>query len=395
MNSGGAAPTFWTAPRKTAARRWFFQIHFYAGLIAGLLWLVVGLTGSIIVFVPELRRMEVPGWTRVAPAGAPLPVETLWQRFHEARPNDKMVSIYFDFKPDWGLNFRSAAPNGDRIHTFLDQYRGTILASVDYNHSTLQWIYDLHSDLLGGNTGLKANAWFAFVLCLAAFSGMLLWWRGRRYWKLGLEYRTKASWKRQTWDLHNVGGFLFFLPLLLLSLSGAYFAYEHAFTSVSAALTGGPAEIKPPKVALREAPRRSLDEIQQSGLRALPGSAPSMIIFPARRGDPFTLRLRLPSDPHRLGLNWVYVDPVTARVLRVDRFDQQPLGVQLIRLMTPLHYGTIGGIFTRILWLIAGLLPGILFITALLMWWNRSLSKKWRRARQRTSEHLQLSGAPR
>jgi hypothetical protein len=68
---------FWRTPRKTAARRWIFQIHFYAGLIAGLLWTVVGATGSAIVFVPELRRFEVPGWTRVRPVGQALPLEPL------------------------------------------------------------------------------------------------------------------------------------------------------------------------------------------------------------------------------------------------------------------------------------------------------------------------------
>ncbi|MBV9745928.1 MAG: PepSY domain-containing protein, partial [Acidobacteriia bacterium] len=118
------------------------------------------------------------------------------------------------------------------------------------------------------------------------------------------------------------------------------------------------------------------------GLTVIPDSAPSMIIFPAKNGDAFTLRLRRPSDPHRIGLNWVYIEPSTAKVLRVDRFDQQPRDVQIIRLLTPLHYGTIGGYATRILWVITGLMPGLFFVTALLMWWNRTLSKKWRRARR-------------
>jgi len=100
------------------------------------------------------------------------------------------------------------------------------------------------------------------------------------------------------------------------------------------------------------------------------------LLWPAKQGDAFMLRLQLPSDPHRIGLNWAYVDPGTAEVLRVDRFSEQPLGVQVMRLITPIHYGTFGGYTTRILWVLAGLLPGILFITSLLLWWNRSLSKK-------------------
>jgi uncharacterized iron-regulated membrane protein len=372
--------SFWKSPRKTVLRRWLFNIHFYAGLIAGLLWLVVSVTGSVVVFAPELRRLEVSGWTRVEPIGQPLPLETLLQHFHEERPTDKMYSIYFDFKPTWGLNFRSVAANGDRIHTFVDQYRGNLLASVNYNarsHSPLQAIYDLHAELLGGPVGKKINAGFAFALCAMSISGILLWWRGRRYWKLGLEYRTNASWKRQLWDLHNLGGFLFSLPLVLLSVSGAYFAYGPAFAAFVGVITGGPGEIPPPK-ALQSGPRRSLDEIVESARRALPESVPSMIIFPTSTGDAFTLRMRLASDAHRIGLNWMYVDPASAQVLRVDRLGEQPLGVQIIRLLTPLHYGTIGGLSTRLLWLVVGLIPGVLFITGIVMWRNRVLSKKRR-----------------
>ena len=143
-------------------------------------------------------------------------------------------------------------------------------------------------------------------------------------------------------------------------------------------MTRGPAVIATPKIEKSDAPWRTLDEIADNALLALPGSTLSMINFPQKAGEPVSLRLKLPSDPHRIGLNWVYVDPVSAKVLRVDRLSEQPLGVQMMRLMTPIHYGTIGGYTTRILWIFVGLLPGALFITSLLMWWNRSLSKKWR-----------------
>src|SRR5438874_12420084 len=95
---------FWTTPRKTRARWWFWQLHFWTGLLAGLLWTVVGLTGSLLVFIPELRRFEVPGSTKVVPTGSPLPIQETVDRLLAQRPGDKMYSIYWDFKPDWGLN---------------------------------------------------------------------------------------------------------------------------------------------------------------------------------------------------------------------------------------------------------------------------------------------------
>lgn len=367
--------SFWESPRKTKLRYWAWQLHFYFGLTAGLLWLVVGISGSILVFIPELRRLEVPGWTKVVEQGQPKPIEEVVGTLLRERPGDKPLTMYWDFKSNWGLNLRTVAPNGDRIHSFLDPYRAVNLGSVNYHTTWLQWFYDLHADLLGGSTGRTVNAWFAFALVLASFTGLLLWWRGVKQWKLGLEYRTQASWKRQVWDLHNFGGFLFYLPLLILAVTGAYYAYQQAYGKVTSMLTGGPAVIAPPK-AKNQGPRKSLDEIAQSGLKALPGSKLSMILWPVKPDDAFTLRLQLPTDPHRIGLNWAYVDPVTAQVLRLDRFSEQPLGVQIMRLMTPIHYGTFGGYTTRLLWVVAGLLPGILFLTSLLMWWNRSLSKQ-------------------
>jgi len=367
--------SFLTKPRQTRLRFWSIQLHFYLGLIAGLLWLVVGVTGSLLVFIPELRRLEVPGMSKVEIIGVPKPIEEVVGSLLRDRPGDRPFSIYWDFKPNWSLNFRTVAPNGDRIHSFVDQYRAVNLGSVNYHLTWLQWAYDLHADLLGSLTGRKVNAWFAFALMLTSITGLLLWWRGIKQWKLGLEYRTKASWKRQTWDMHNLGGFLFYLPLFILALTGAYYAYPQAYGKVASALTGGPAVIPPPKSIDPKLPRKSLDEMVANAIAALPGSKLSMILWPANAGDAFMLRLQLPSDPHRIGLNWVYVDPGTARVLRLDKFSEQPLGVQVIRLMTPIHYGTFGGYATRILWIFAGLMPGVLFITSLLMWWNRSLSK--------------------
>ncbi len=368
--------SFLRSPRQTSLRHWAFQIHFYAGLIAGLLWLVVGVTGSILVFIPEMRRLEVAGWTKVSEQGSPKPIEEVVQHLLKERPGDRPFSIYWDFKPNWALNFRTVAPNGDRIHSFVDQYRAVNLGSVNYRYTWLQWFYDLHADLLAGHDGRAVNAWFAFLLVAASLTGLILWWRGLKQWRLGLEYRIQASWKRQVWDMHNLGGFLFYLPLLILAVTGAYYAYQEAYGQVVRALTGGPAVIAAPKAKSNGLPRKSLDEIVANAVAALPGSKLSMLLWPAKQGDAFMLRLQLPSDPHRIGLNWAYLDPETAEVLRVDRFSEQPLGVQVMRLITPIHYGTFGGYTTRILWVLAGLLPGILFVTSLMMWWNRSLSKK-------------------
>jgi uncharacterized iron-regulated membrane protein len=386
MTKDGGQPlseSFWASPRKTSLRRWSFYIHFYAGLIAGILFSVVGITGSVLIFVPELRVLEVPGHAEVQSTGQPLPLETLFQVIRKSRPNDFIESFSsaserdsFELTPNKALNFRSYSPTKERIQTFIDPYTGTIICQYNYNHRWLQKIYDLHENLLGGLTGKKINAWFAMLLLIVSIAGLLLWWRGKKYWRLGLEYRIQASWKRQMWDLHNLGGFLFFLPLLILAVTGIYYSYESQFATAAGVLTHSPTSIRTPRSSVPGAKWRPIDDILRSSDQAAPDCKPTIFYLPKSPDASFYVRVRCPYDPHAVGLTYIYVDPPTARTTFVDRFYQEPSGMRIIRLMTPIHYGDVGGPFTRILWIFVGLAPGILFVTSLLMWWNRSLSKK-------------------
>jgi uncharacterized iron-regulated membrane protein len=376
--------SFWVDPRKTKLRKWIFYIHFYAGLIAGMLFSVVGITGSAIVFVPELRVIEAPGDADVHADGEALPLQAIFQKIRQSRPRDYVESFSsanerdsFELTPNKSLNFRSYAPNGDRIQTFIDQYTGKILCQYNYNHRFLQKIYELHDNLLGGLSGRRVNAWFAMLLLVVSVAGLMLWWRGQRYWRLGFEYRTQASWKRQVWDLHNLGGFLFFLPLLILAVTGIYYSYESEYAAIASALTHGPAIIHVPKIPGDPTRRRPLDEIIAASDRAAPDCRPTIVEFPKRSDEDISVRVHCPADPHAVGLSYVYVDPVTAQVRGVDRFYAAPRGVQIIRMMTPLHYGDVGGPITRILWILIGVTPAVFFVTGLLMWWNRSVSKWW------------------
>jgi uncharacterized iron-regulated membrane protein len=60
----------------------------------------------------------------------------------------------------------------------------------------------------------------------------------------------------------------------------------------------------------------------------------------------------------------------------VDLLDRLPLGARLVNAMSPLHYGSFGGHWTRVLWIFMGLVPGVLSVSGFLMWWNRVIAKR-------------------
>jgi len=370
------------APRESRLRWWLWQLHLYGGVATGLVLVALGLTGSLLVYLPELRRAVVPGGTAVEARGEWRPLQESLEAVQRVRPGDRLYSLYLDGGRDKALNFRTVSPRGERIHTFVDPYTARVMYQHNYEQSTLEWFFRLHAELLMGDTGLWVDGWFGLTLAFLSLSGIVLWWRGVRQWRRGLAYERRASWKRQMWDAHNLAGFVASILLFIVAISGAYYSFPATYRQVAAAMTRGPAQL--PAIRVNAGAARPLDALVRAARAALPGAEPTMVNFPVKPGATVSVRLQLPSDMHRIGYNYVLLDPATARVVRVERFSDLPLGVRAMRFMTPLHYGTFGGTFTRVLYVALGLVPLVLFVTGLAMWWNRvlvkKLAKKWQAA---------------
>ena len=81
--------------------------------------------------------------------------------------------------------------------------------------------------------------------------------------------------------------------------------------------------------------------------------------------------------------NYVYLDPYTGKVLRVDSVENRSVGDTILAWVTPLHFGTFGGGLTvYVLWVVLGLSPAVLGVSGVLMWWNRVAVKKVNKLRR-------------
>ena len=74
------------------------------------------------------------------------------------------------------------------------------------------------------------------------------------------------------------------------------------------------------------------------------------IYFPRQPEDALSLRFKLPEDDDENGQSSVDLDSYSGEVLRVDNFLKMSLGDRVLNSFTPLHYGTFGGLPTRILY---------------------------------------------
>jgi len=87
-----------------------------------------------------------------------------------------------------------------------------------------------------------------------------------------------------------------------------------------------------------------------------------------------------PTPVGNTALESVYLDQYTGTVL-TSPARHRTAGDVVMAWLAPLHVGSVGGSGLRVAWLALGLAPPLLFLTALVMWWNRVVRPRWARGK--------------
>lgn len=373
---------FWSNPRKTWVRRALFQIHLWSGISVGLIATVVGVTGSAIVFKDAIDRIVTPERFRVTP-GARLSADQLLASATRIHPGWPVSYVAIGQAPQGHSNpwvfyaFDPGRPGSELQLIYIDPVTGSKLAETGEAHGVMNWLADLHFRLLGGTTGTFVNgigAWLLFVLCI---SGVWIWWPGRGRVRTALTIHRGARLLRLNWDIHNVFGFWSAIPLGIEAFTGAYYCF---FVPMSAALVlvlGGSTHrwqemSEPPRstVIAGNMPAR-LEPMIEESLRRHPDCTVRGLAIPIGATDPFTVQLDPPHAEDRGDYVQVAFDRYSARVLSDIDSRHESMAIRLVNFIRPLHFGTFAGHWSRIAWIVAGLVPGILFFSGFVMWWRR------------------------
>jgi outer membrane receptor protein involved in Fe transport len=222
----------------------------------------------------------------------------------------------------------------------------------------------------------------ALILLTLSITGIVIWWPGLTLWRKRLGIAAGAGWKRMNWDLHNSAGFWLAIPLAIFSFTGAQFAFPKTVEGIVRAVTFSPKPVKEklPAAIVSGGPA-SLDSLAAAARHAMPEGRLTQLKLPKKPGEPVEARMKIAFDGHRDGNSRVYLHPVSAAVMRIERLRDQPFGSRLLAFLEPLHMARFmepgaASLLVRLLWLAAGIAPGLLFLTGFLMWWNRVASKR-------------------
>lgn len=283
------------APQTLWLRRFLLQLHLWLGIGFGLYVLVISVSGSAVVLRPQVNQWFVQ--SRVEPVGEALRGAALEERVAQVYADFEVVRLVPSTNPQRSL-YVGLRKDGVDHARFFDQYRGLDLGETfPWQVRGIEWLTRLHDDLLLGRTGRTINGLGGGLFLLMTFSGLFIWWQGRRRWKEGLVIRRDSP-RGLYWQVHSFLGFWSLLLMFAWGLTGVYFAFPEPFNQFIDFMDGD-----------------------------------------------------------------------------LDDFDR-PEGWLLF--LIDLHFGRFGGLWSRLIWTVLGLLPAVLFFTGFVLWWRRVVRRQLR-----------------
>jgi uncharacterized iron-regulated membrane protein len=375
-------------PHALTLRKLLFQVHLWAGIGVGLYIVVISVTGASLVFRSEMQHAMYPD---LFPAAE---VET--SGVHMADVVENMKTAY----PEHEL-VGVAAPN-DEQHTFVgyiyrdETYRavfadaetGKVIGAIP-ERSLLFWLQNLHFYLLAGTTGLFVNGVGGLFLLLLSVTGLVIWWPGIASWQRSLKIDFRKSWKRVNWDLHNAGGFWTLAFVAMWAATGAYFAFPEEFrTAVSwfSPVTTAPAIASDTSLKGR-LPALDLRSFVADAERRVPGARLARVSLPTTDAASVQITMTRGEPVVRDDANYVYFyfDQFSGKLLHQRDLASRTAGDLFMPWLGRIHVGEFGGVGVKVLWLILGMTPALLFVTGVVMWWNRVVLPRMREALSRPS----------
>lgn len=408
--------------------KFFRKIHLWLSVPFGIIITLVCFSGAMLIFEPEITRAMKSDVYYVAEAkGQPLPMGELMETVKATLPDSVSITGVTVFS-DKDRTYQVSLSAPRRASLFIDQYTGEITGRYE-RVAFFSTMFKLHRWLLDSanphGEGVKVGKLLVgistLVFVIALVSGVVIWVpRARKKLRKSLSIPFNKGWKGVFKGLHVAGGMYALLFVLAMALTGLTWSFdwyrtgfyavcgvEHTPRNLGQAKTGS----KPSGEADRhekggrhhggesdgEGRRGSGRDGGYRGGHGGEGGRHSG----GRRHSEFgrwqqvyeTLKLQNPDAPQiTIGSETATVTLGTTGNGRAsDRyeFNRRSGEVSLTTAYSDaneadklrgwiysIHTGCLGGLFTRVVWLLAALLGATLPLTGYYIWIKHLRKKK-------------------
>ncbi|MEH2395536.1 MAG: PepSY-associated TM helix domain-containing protein [Nostoc sp.] len=350
-------------------RNLIFTLHRYLGLALGLIAIIIGLTGSLLVFHTEIDNFDQSHQSgTIIPKREQLPIEVVLNTVKKAyanQPNTTIQRYYPPPKPDRSIKVILKTKEFDWLPIYVNPYTGVILNPNSKPSSIqkifLDIIYPLHYTLLSGDIGTKFVGIVGLLFTILSITGIILW-PGWRKLIAGFKIKLDAHPKRANFDIHKVAGVITATFLVFTFFTGFCWNFSEFVNPIIYALTFSKPQPDFVSVPISGQSPLGLKDQLKIAQAALPNASLNLIGFPSKPEETFWFNFNLGD---------VSLDQYSGKVLQVSTIATASLGDRILNSFNDLHYGTFWGLPSRIFYMFVGFAPLILFITGFVMWKHR------------------------
>ncbi|HKX41132.1 MAG TPA: PepSY-associated TM helix domain-containing protein, partial [Burkholderiaceae bacterium] len=385
-------------------RQWLVWAHRWVALLAGLLLVLLGLTGSLMVWQAEIDRALNPAWFAAHPAcDAAMPAQPVAATLAvlaQAAPQARAALVIAPVEAGAPFQVWEARDKrtGWRREHFIDAhcarylgYRDRGAPRLDAAHAAPA-LYELHTRLLLGENGHTVVGIAGLTLLGLALSGVVASWPRRSTgtaWRRVFSVKRGAAPARWWYDVHRAVG-MWLLPLfLLMTATGTALVFSQEARALIGTILPVTELPRMPRDKNNASAKAMLpvDELVAAANRRFPQAQWSRLTLSGADTGSFEVRLLQPAEPRvDTGNTRVRLD-ARGQVLAVHDPLSAPAGNRVLDWIFPLHSGEALGLIARLAWTLFGLVPALLFGSGTWLWWRRQ------RAMQRDSRVLAAAGA--
>lgn len=363
---------------KLSWRKTFRRLHLYLGLSVGVLLTIITLSGSILVYYPQIdlllnpandatTNIKTPNWDQAYNTlRANFPSKQGPWRLENTGINSVIPARYYNPIETKEQGF---AP----LMVWLSSSSDKVIRKNYWGKYLVTWMYNLHFSLLTGATGTLVVGYIGIASIVLLISGFFAWFPKPGQWVKALKFKSRSSKIGLLYDWHKLIGLTFCIPLLALTVTGVMLAIPKQTDPILTALVS---DINsPPKTQIQPSKQTDIP-LSQAVLiaeKALPNARLAWIETPSNLNAIYRLRFQTVNDPsYRFPHSYIEVNALTGKLESVFNIDKQSTASKIKNWIHPLHDGSIGGNILKVIWVLSGFGSAALFIIGVYRWLVRT-----------------------
>lgn len=379
-------------------RKTIFWLHLISGCLAGLIVLIMSVTGVLLTYERQMIDWLDRGQlAAIQPGGQAMPLEALLAA--QAAPPTTVT-----------LRSEAGAPvllaYGREGMVYVDPHNGAVLGKGHtgirkFFQSMTSWHRWLGQEGSGRQTARAITGACNLAFLFLVVSGLYIW-MPRRWSAASVRaitwFNGKATGKARDFNWHNVIGFWSLVPLFFVVVSGVVMSYPWA-NALAYKMTGNEVPVAgggPPREGGREgrpsAPSyEGIDRLVEVAKQQDPSWRILTLRLAGPRKGPLTFTLDRAERGRPDLRTTVTIDRASAEVVKVERFSDQNAGRQLRTWLRWIHTGEAGGVVGQT---VAGLVSlGAVFLVYTGIALSLRRFAAWRRRRNRQADPVDEAAA--